>query len=71
MRTGIRTLLLLLACLVGVHSTAWAQAAIAGIVRDTSGAVLPGVTVEATSLGFGLAAVAVSVAAVVYFVNRE
>ncbi len=49
MRTGIRTLLLLLACLVGVHSTAWAQAAIAGIVRDTSGAVLPGVTVEATS----------------------
>jgi hypothetical protein len=33
--------------------TAWAQAAlsggIAGVVRDTTGAVLPGVTVEATS----------------------
>jgi len=28
---------------------AWAQAAIAGVVRDTSGAVLPGVTVEASS----------------------
>ena len=28
---------------------AWAQAAIAGEVRDTSGAVLPGVTVEASS----------------------
>ena len=30
-------------------ATAYAQATIAGIVRDTSGAVLPGVTVEATS----------------------
>jgi hypothetical protein len=30
-------------------STTFAQAAIAGIVRDSSGAVLPGVTVEATS----------------------
>ena len=28
---------------------AYAQASIAGVVRDTSGAVLPGVTVEATS----------------------
>jgi hypothetical protein len=37
-----------LACLV-VPSTALAQSAIAGIVRDTTGAVLPGVTVEATS----------------------
>ena len=27
----------------------WAQATIAGVVRDASGAVLPGVTVEASS----------------------
>jgi hypothetical protein len=32
-----------------VPSAAFAQAGIAGIVRDTSGAVLPGVTVEASS----------------------
>jgi hypothetical protein len=38
-----------LACLVAVPSLAHAQSAIAGIVRDTSGAVLPGVTVEAAS----------------------
>ena len=30
-------------------STAFAQASLAGVVRDTSGAVLPGVTVEAAS----------------------
>ena len=30
-------------------AAAWAQATIAGIVRDSSGAVLPGVTVEASS----------------------
>ena len=38
-----------LACLVALPSLAHAQSAIAGIVRDTSGAVLPGVTVEAAS----------------------
>ena len=32
-----------------VPSMAYAQASIAGVVRDTSGAVLPGVTVEAAS----------------------
>src|SRR5713101_6447216 len=37
------------AVLVGVPTVARAQSAIAGIVRDTSGAVLPGVTVEAAS----------------------
>jgi hypothetical protein len=36
-------------CLLLAHSTAYAQATIAGVVRDTSGAVLPGVTVEAAS----------------------
>jgi len=30
-------------------ATAWAQASITGIVRDSSGAVLPGVIVEAAS----------------------
>jgi hypothetical protein len=37
------------AILLLVPSVALAQASIAGIVRDTSGAVLPGVTVEAAS----------------------
>ena len=32
-----------------IPSAAWAQATITGVARDTSGAVLPGVTVEATS----------------------
>ena len=36
------------ACLF-VPATAFAQASITGVVRDSSGAVLPGVTVEATS----------------------
>ncbi len=38
-----------LACLVVIPATAHAQGSIAGVVRDTSGAVLPGVTVEAAS----------------------
>ena len=38
-----------LACLLAVQSTAWAQATIAGGVSDASGGVLPGVTVEAAS----------------------
>jgi hypothetical protein len=36
-------------CFALIPTTAAAQAVIAGIVRDTSGAILPGVTVEATS----------------------
>ena len=32
-----------------IPAAAWAQASITGVVRDTSGAVLPGVTVEASS----------------------
>ena len=42
----------ILGVLIGLHLTsaaAFAQATIAGVVRDSSGAVLPGVTVEATS----------------------
>ena len=34
---------------VVVPATAFAQASITGVVRDSSGAVLPGVTVEASS----------------------
>ncbi len=37
------------ACLMAVATTARAQSAIAGVVKDTSGAVLPGVTVEVAS----------------------
>src|SRR5215471_6609869 len=49
-RVGLcRLFLHLIAFLVLVASTASAQSVIAGVVRDTSGAVLPGVTVEASS----------------------
>src|SRR5712692_4149659 len=43
--------IMVLTCVMLLTSTAWAQQAsgIAGAVRDTSGAVLPGVTVEAAS----------------------
>ena len=39
----------LLVCTLAAPGAAWAQAALAGAVRDTSGALLPGVTVEAAS----------------------
>src|SRR5262245_29768882 len=38
-----------LACVLALPATARAQSAIAGVVKDTSGAVLPGVTVEIAS----------------------
>lgn len=38
-----------MACLAVMSGTAMAQSAIQGVVKDTSGAVLPGVTVEAAS----------------------
>jgi hypothetical protein len=44
----LKTLCLFLGLSV-VPSLAYAQASIAGVVRDTSGAVLPGVTAEAAS----------------------
>ena len=40
---------LLAACVLALPSLAGAQSAFSGVVRDTSGAVLPGVTVEASS----------------------
>src|SRR5262245_62388739 len=41
--------LIAFAGLAALPSTARAQSAIAGVARDTSGALLPGVTVEASS----------------------
>ena len=35
------------ACVTFLPATVYAQASITGVVKDTSGAVLPGVTVEA------------------------
>ena len=48
MRLLPRILLVVVACLVGPRMVA-AQSAIAGVARDATGAVLPGVTVEVTS----------------------
>ncbi len=48
-RTSIWLPVLLVALAAMMPSRAYAQSAIAGIVKDTSGAVLPGVTVEAAS----------------------
>jgi hypothetical protein len=45
----VRIGLLLFACVAASPATAHAQASIAGMVTDTSGAVLPGVAVEASS----------------------
>ncbi|HET9833188.1 MAG TPA: carboxypeptidase regulatory-like domain-containing protein, partial [Vicinamibacterales bacterium] len=44
-----RKLALALAGLAVMAGSAYAQTALAGVVKDTSGAVLPGVTIEATS----------------------
>ena len=49
MRRVVFSLALLGAMIVLIPATASAQVAIAGVVKDTSGAVLPGVTVEASS----------------------
>src|SRR5437764_1221119 len=46
---GVVKVLLLLAVIGAIPSTAFAQAVIAGSVKDSSGAVLPGVSVEASS----------------------
>ena len=48
MRTS-RRILLVLSMVLALPLSAYAQASIAGVVKDASGAVLPGVTVEATS----------------------
>jgi Carboxypeptidase regulatory-like domain len=45
----LKGLVLGLTCLVILPASAYAQASITGVVKDSSGAVLPGVTVEASS----------------------
>ena len=47
--SSLLPVILLALCLLGVAATAHAQASLTGVVRDSSGAVLPGVTVEAAS----------------------
>ena len=52
MRISVAAGVVLACAMVWLPATAWAQAppsGIAGVVRDASGAVLPGVTVEAAS----------------------
>src|SRR4026209_2342242 len=51
-RSGMRVLkglLFGLTCMVLLPASAYAQASITGVVKDSSGGVLPGVTVEASS----------------------
>src|SRR5262245_14977271 len=45
----LRTRAILLCALALLPVRVWAQGAISGVVRDTTGAVLPGVSVEAAS----------------------
>src|SRR6202166_4969826 len=49
MRRFIRSAFLALMWLALIPAVSYAQASIAGVVRDSSGAVMPGVTVEAAS----------------------
>ena len=46
---GVARVAILCACVVVIPAAAHAQASMTGVVRDSSGAVLPGGTVEATS----------------------
>src|SRR5262245_13055190 len=46
---AVKRVLLVLTCLVILPVSAFAQASITGVVQDASGAILPGVTVEASS----------------------
>src|ERR1700694_640972 len=41
--------IIIISCLTCVPAAAYAQSSITGVVKDSSGAVLPGVTVEAAS----------------------
>jgi len=45
----LRKAMFVVACLAVLSGSAYAQTALAGVVKDSSGAVLPGVTVEAAS----------------------
>jgi len=46
---ALKGFLLGLICVAGLPASAYAQASITGVVKDSSGGVLPGVTVEASS----------------------
>jgi Carboxypeptidase regulatory-like domain len=46
---AVKKILFVLSWLVILPASAYAQATLAGVVKDTSGAVLPGVVVEAAS----------------------
>ena len=48
-RRLLARILVMSSCLCLLPAAAWAQSAIAGVVKDTTGAVMPGVTVEASS----------------------
>ena len=48
---AVKRVLFVLISLVILPVSAFAQASITGVVRDASGAVLPGVTVEARESG--------------------
>ena len=49
MRRRLSRLRRLFSAYIGWAPSAWAQSAIAGVVKDATGGVLPGVTVEASS----------------------
>jgi len=49
MRRTLRIVVIGLVCVVALPALAAAQASVTGVIRDSSGAVLPGVTVEVTS----------------------
>ena len=49
MRSVLRLLVAAAVTLVLLPTSLWAQAAITGVVKDASGGVLPGVTVEVAS----------------------
>ena len=49
MPRSVRVALIAVAWLAVLPAASYAQASITGVVRDTSGAVLPGVTVEVAS----------------------
>src|SRR5438128_11083581 len=49
MMQGLRRSVIVLALVVCAPAAAYAQASIVGLVKDASGAVLPGVTIEAAS----------------------
>src|SRR5437667_9069952 len=49
MRRAVLAVVLVIMGCVFLPQSAFAQSAIAGVVKDTTGAVLPGVTVEASS----------------------